>query len=219
MRLLLLVVCVCLALAGASRAEAAAHKLYIVDRSKLVHLSDLVNALPAFQAAVSEDFAPVWGQDVELVVTDDPPADGWTLTVNDTSDTDGALGYHGFDGTHVFARVFAADSVEYGDTWQGCLTHELFELLADPYVDRLALGKRLWLVEVADPVEDDRFNYPREAADGSLVPISDFVTPAWYRRNGHGPFDFRRYVKRPGQILPGGYVSYWTGHGWRQLYG
>jgi hypothetical protein len=118
----------------------------------------------------------------------------------------------------VFGRVFARTTLDFNESWQGVLTHELFELLADPYVNRLVLGPRLWLVEVADPVESDAFNYPRTAADGSLVPISDFVTPAWYSKSARGPFDFRRHVKKRGQVLVDGYASYWTGFRWEQIF-
>ena len=191
--------------------------VYIVPQSVLVHKSDLTNALPAFQAAVSEDFAPYWG-DAHLIVTDTPPSKGWTVLVQDYSDVFGALGYHGLKGDIPFSKVFATDTVGYGETWQGCLTHELFEMLADPYVDRLTLSTRMWLVEVADPVEADAFNYTRIALDGSLVPISDFVTPAWYHKGTHKVYDFKRHVRKPFQILHRGYASYWD-NGWHQLVG
>jgi len=193
--------------------------VYIVPQSVLVHKSDLTNALPAFQAAVSEDFAPLWGQDAHLIVTDTPPSKGWAVLVQDYSDVFGALGYHGLKGDIPFSKVFAADTVGYGETWQGCLTHELFEMLADPYVDRLTLSTRMWLVEVADPVEADAFNYTRTALDGSLVPISDFVTPAWYHKGTHKVYDFKRHVRKPFQILHRGYASYWENNGWHQLVG
>jgi len=193
--------------------------VYIVPQSVLVHKSDLTNALPAFQAAVSEDFAPLWGQDAHLIVTDTPPSKGWAVLVQDYSDVFGALGYHGLKGDIPFSKVFAADTVGYGETWQGCLTHELFEMLADPYIDRLTLSTRLWLVEVADPVEADAFNYTRTALDGSLVPISDFVTPAWYHKGAHKVYDFKRHVRKPFQILHRGYASYWENNAWHQLVG
>lgn len=198
---------------------ATPRSVYIVDRSSVVHVSDLENALPAFQAAVSNDFAPVWGQDAQLVITDAPPAGAWTLYIEDDADVAGALGYHDFASGSVYGRVFVRTTLDYGESWQGVFTHELFEMLADPYIDRLAKGKKLWLVEVADPVEDEAFNYPRRAADGSLVPISDFVTPAWYRKSGRGPYDFRRHVRRRGQVLKGGYASFWTGSNWGQIFG
>lgn len=201
---------------------ATPRSVYIVDLSSVVHLSDLENALPAFQAAVSNDFAPIWGQDATLQVVDAAtrvPKGVWAVYVEDDSPYAGALGYHDYGSGLVYGHVFARTTLDARESWQGCLTHELFEMLADPYIDRIAKGKRLWLVEVADPVESDRFNYGRRGADGSLVPISDFVTPAWYRSAGKGPFDFRRHVRRPGQLLRDGYASFWTGFKWEQVYG
>ena len=89
-------------------------------------------------------------------------------------------------------------------------------MLVDPTIrddgnwGRMALaGKKAWLVEVGDPVEDSRFSYTRDG-----VTLSDFVTPAWYRGGSKGPWDFTGAVKRPFQILGGGYAWYVKNGGW-----
>lgn len=199
-----------------AHAHAAREPVYLVDRSTLVHQENLLASLPAFQAA-ADQFARYWERDAQLIVSNDPPAGAWRIVVDDRSDNEGVLGYHGI-GRAPYAMVYARTAIEAGDTWQGTLTHELFEMLADPYIDRLALGSKLWLVEVCDPVEADRYNYALGATDGSLVPISDFVLPSWFRKHGKPPFDFARHVRRPEQILHGGYVSYWENGMWNQLF-
>lgn len=195
--------------------------VYIKNDSSTVSDAALANALPAFQAAVSRDFAPYWSVDAKLVVTDTPPEGGWVIDLLDYTDSPGALGYHdGSKDLTPYARVFAATSREYKCSWQSVLTHELFEMLADPWIDHFAQGWHLWLIEVADPVEDAQFDYFRRGADGKRVRISDFVTPAWYRRIAkRGPFDFGRHVKRKGQVLEGGYASFLTGDTWNFIFG
>jgi hypothetical protein len=42
------------------------------------------------------------------------------------------------------------------------------------------------------------------------------VTPLWFRPRHVGPYDFRGYIKRPLQLLPGGYISFWENGVWHQ---
>lgn len=217
MKRLLLVALAALCVTGS--AHAAARTVYVVDQSTVVHVSDLENALPAFQAAVSNDFAPVWGQDAQLELTDAAPAGAWTIYVQDNSTMPGALGFHNFANGNVYARVFVRTTLNWNVAWQAVFTHELFEMLADPYIDRLTLGPRLYLVEVSDPVEEDAFNYSLPDAGGNPTPISDFVTPAWYSKRTRGPFDFARHVAKRGEVLFGGYVSWWQDGAWHQAFG
>jgi hypothetical protein len=77
---------------------------------------------------------------------------------------------------------------------------------------------RLYAYEVCDACEDDSFGY---TIDGVLV--SDFVYPAWFesfRKAGSTQFDRQRHIRRPFDLLRGGYIGYFDvtgGHGWQQL--
>lgn len=182
--------------------------------SQYVTTADLQAALPAFQTAVSRDFAPAWGQDATLFVGDPahPSPATMTITVSDTPDCLGCGGYH--DRTarrQPYAKVFWLPD----ESWQLILTHELFEMLADPQANRYArYHDRTWLVEVGDPVESGFYAY----RIGGVV-ISDFILPAWYDAGATGPYDFAGALRRPGQVGRHGYASWRTDDGrWHQVF-
>jgi hypothetical protein len=88
-------------------------------------------------------------------------------------------------------------------------SHEACEMLVDPEGTRFQqVGLRNYLVEVCDPCERISYTY------GPLgVPVSDFITPAWYGISGMGD----HLGKNPAlNLLPGGYVSWIEGGHWWQ---
>src|SRR4249919_728666 len=179
-------------IAGASPVVA-----YVGNHSAEVTNADIANSLPAFQTAVSRDFAPVWGTDA--VLTTDPAAEqtaNMLVYVNDEPDCWGCLGYHDVVLGRPTSYVFADLAEQYHDSWQLILTHELFEMLADPWINRYAIwSHRTWLVEVCDQVEDGYYAY----RIGPVV-ISDFIFPKWFDSRLKGPVDFTHGLKRSGQI-------------------
>src|SRR5204863_164959 len=69
--------------------------------------------------------------------------------------------------------------------------------------------------ETADAVEEVEFTIRG-------IPMSDFVYPAWFegfRKPNSAQFDYGRKVKRPFQILPGGYMSVFKNGRWTQVFG
>jgi len=210
-----------------AHAATGTRTIYVTNGSTMVTDAELADALPAFQQALDQDFAPEWGADatlVQLPAGATVPAGGWSIAISDEPDVFGAAGYHDIGAGHVpFARVFADTGLE----WQVTFTHELWEMLADPYCDRTAspaklgehtkAGQALYALEVADPVEDQSFAYSRPGADGAPVPISDFVTERWFDGEGGGRFDFAGHVKHALQILTNGYITEYTGGGWTRL--
>jgi hypothetical protein len=178
--------------------------------------ADVVAALPSFQTAISRDFARVWGTDATL--TTDPAfavtAD-MEIIVDDNAPDCGCLGYHDVVGKRPVSYIYAETGAKYNESWQLTFTHETFEMLVDPWVNRFAnWNGRTWLVEVADQVESGFYAY---TIDG--VVISDFITPRWFSPNLRGPFDFTHGLKRAGQIGRHGYASYWLGGAWGQVFG
>jgi hypothetical protein len=195
--------------------------LYLTNHSSVVTDAAVEDALPAFQAAVSTDFKKHWntGATLKFIGQQTPPTGAWWLALLDDSDQAGALGYHETDANDTpDGKVFAKTDLDYGYSLQVTLTHELFELLADPRIARCeqTSATQMYALEVGDPVEADQYAYTRPSATGVPVKISDFITERWFDTSlTTGPFDFAGHLTKPLQLLPGGYVSIFvSGKGW-----
>lgn len=193
--------------------EPHAVPVYVVNRSQ-VPTWKLNDYLPAFQAALDEDFGPVWNVYGRLELVDQLPEDGMGIELVDVADLNCFLcaGYHELIGHRPHSIV----GVGTGVPWPLVFTHEAEEMLVDPYIDRASFLARcshytctsdaFYLVEVADPVESVKFAYTRTSPRGRGVLISDFVTPAWYTEQGGDLLDFTGHVHRHHEILDGGYI-------------
>src|SRR2546423_12179300 len=98
-----------------------------------------------------------------------------------------------------------------------------WEMMVNPYLAGMASVRpktrtRVYALETADPVEGAPFVYVRQSASGKPVQISDFVTPAWFRRDSEGPWDFTGATKRPLQLLQDGYQLWLHNGNWDALY-
>jgi hypothetical protein len=191
--------------------------VYIRNQSSLPQ-SELVDALPAFQRAVDEDFGPAWNTSARLRL-DAPLAGSWVIDLVDAPDCIFCAGYHTVKNHRPYGVVGVADDDP--QFWQLVFTHELFEILADPFANRGALVKpskvspyRWYALEVCDPVEALLWAYRGISASGRAVYISDFVTEDWFRRGSKGPFDFTHKVSRPLKVLEDGYQLVWSGGDW-----
>jgi hypothetical protein len=175
--------------------------------------------LPAMQRQVSLDFRAYWSVDCQLkfLTRDSPLPNGWwQISVTDNPDQAGALGYHELSsrGTPL-GKVFAGLDLQSGASWTVTLSHELLEMLADPWINWCAQGEdgRIYALEVCDAVEADSLGYE---IDGVLV--SDFITPCWFEPTPADRVDFKRRIVKPLELASGGYVSVLdAGGGWTQL--
>ena len=180
---------------------------------------DLDILIKALQAYVSQHVAPVWGTNAHLVRSDGFVPGAWSLVFLDDADAPGALAYHdltpdGLPESKVFLRTLLGS----GETVSGAASHELVEMLVDPGLNLLSLGPdgtSAYAYESADPVEELHF-----AVNG--LPMSDFVYPAYFE-SYHAPgsvlFDHLGCVRRPFEILPGGYQSVYKDGGWTEYFG
>lgn len=197
-------------------ATTSAQTIYVSNASSNVTDASVLDGLPAFQAAADFDFAPAWNQRADLVFLpagEVAPAGAWTLNLADDSDVSGAAGYHSITRADVpYGRVFTRS----GLNWQLVFTHELFEILADPHVDRATFlwpsflwsePSKFFLLEVGDPVERQKWAYTRPSPSGAPVVISDFVTERWFDCQGGAPLDFANHVRHCRHLLDGGYAS------------
>lgn len=195
----------------------------VVNRTSVLSDVQLQNVVPAYQAFVTQDLAPVWNVSAELVFVgeNDPvPPGAWPLSHEDTTDTPGAGGYHLDDRGRVMGRVFVKDAIEAGEAWSIDGSHELAEMLVDPSAGtdpsvfvalRGEWARWQCLPEVCDACEGDQFGYHRPGADGSAVPLSDFVLPEYFFMRptpANGAYDFRGHLLSPAPaLLPDGYLG------------
>jgi len=205
-------------------------KVSIINESTVLTDQQVNAAVPAFQTQVSQDFASAWGINADLTFVgggQQPDANSWWLVILDNSDQAGALGYHDYTPAGLpIGKAFAATDLQFGLKWQITATHELLEMLADPDINLAALAPdlnqahplRLYAREVCDACEADQFGY-----DINGTPVTDFVYPAWFesfRAPNSTQFDQANKIKKPFQLLKGGYIGILRltgGEGWTQI--
>ena len=111
-----------------------ATEILIINQCSVLSDANVQAVIPAVQAQVSEDFAPIWKADATLQFLGRGhrvPRGVWPLYLLDHSDQPGALGYHLDEHGRIEGKVFAADDQRYGVSWTVDLTHELLEMLGD----------------------------------------------------------------------------------------
>lgn len=185
----------------------------VINQSTLVGDALCKVVVHSLQVQITRDFAPLWNIIGELHFfskTDTVPADYWQMVLLDNADQAGALGYHDLTTTGLpLGKVFVATSSQDKVAWSTTLSHELLEMLVDPYLDECSLFQKsdgsaaLYALEVADPVEADSY------AIGDVA-VSNFVLPEWFENfapNHQKKFDFLGKLTAPFTMTPGGYCS------------
>jgi hypothetical protein len=180
----------------------------LVPEGVNVELAEIVRVAAALQKQVARDFTPIW--DIPATVDgfarlEDVPLGYWPVLV--VRDVAGAAGVHLDRNGQPFALV------EAGDSWSLTASHEILEMLADPFGNRLVAsaspdpeqGRVEILVEVCDPPEDAEFAY---LVNGVLV--SDFYTPQYFDpvKRPEAIYDFTGAITAPREVLRGGYLSW-----------
>jgi len=179
---------------------------------------DFGRLIATLQTFVDEYFVPVWGTPARLVKTTTFRKGAWAIAFLDRADVANALGYHDLtpDGLPL-SKVFVQSTLAAGQKVSVTACHELAEMLVDPAINLCSTGPNnlMYAYETADAVEEVEFSI-------GGIPMSDFVYPAWFegfRKPGSAQFDYSRRVKRPFQILPGGYMSVFKNGRWTQIFG
>jgi hypothetical protein len=184
-------------------------RIALVSETELVPLSDLVRVSAAVQKQVTDDFAPVWGigatVDPFAAVADVPPG-YWPVVVRD----DIGLNIAGAHTADAQDKPFALVAFR-EDDWPLSVSHEVLEMLADPWGKEFVTGPSLlpgqgtveYLAEVCDPCQGADSGY---SVNG--VVVADFVLPAYYKAFGAGRYSFAGNILAPREVLPGGYVSW-----------
>lgn len=196
-----------------------AANLALVSEVPDVELSELNRVAAAIQKQIIRDFAPIWNLEAGITAFARPqevPVDYWIVTLC-YSVPDGSGGHRDADGR-------PAAFVEWTDDWSLTASHEVLEMLADPWGKRLVAGPSLkpdqgrveYLVEVADPCQSPDYAY---TVNGEMV--SDFYTPQFFDPVAADGvrYSFSGKITGPRQILPGGYISWFDSasqHWWQQ---
>jgi hypothetical protein len=182
--------------------------------------ADVKRIVAALGKQLLNDFGPAWHTGAHLKFVDSkskPPAGAWVIALLDSSDVAGALGYHDLTPAGLpLGKVFAGTDRQYGQKVSVTLSHELLEMLSDPWISLTAQADdgRFFAWENCDAVEADGLGY---TIDG--VTVSDFVLPAWFG-HGSGPVDHQGHLSHPLELAPGGYISVFdpqSGQGWQQV--
>jgi hypothetical protein len=204
----------------------------LVSLTRDISTRELLQAGAAVQKQLTRDFSPIWGLPATLDTFADlssVPSDYHPIVVfGDAQDLvgqlDAAIGpelaadlIDDFErdrlaGLHLNAftrQPFAL--VEASDAWSVVISHEVIEMIADPYGNRLlaashpldASERVKYLLEVCDPCQS--VWYPVNG-----VPVSDFYTPRYFDPVGiaGGRYSFTGQITRPLEILDGGYLSW-----------
>lgn len=180
--------------------------------------ADLVRIAAAIDRQVKEHFGPAYGVAAEVMFTTEPEPTDWIVGMFKDADQPGALGDHDTTPHGLpLAKVFPLLDAQDGANLSTTISHEVMEMLADPYL-RLAAqddSGRFWAYECADAVEQDEYEI-----DG--VKVSNFVLPHYFEPPpdlAGVKLDWLGLVKTPGEIRPGGYMQWFDSQsGWNQVF-
>jgi hypothetical protein len=195
----------------------------IINESTVATDGEVAAAVGAIGVQIARDYAPAYGVGASLHFyakgNKGLPAGMWWLAVLDNSDQANALGYHDLTSAGLpLGKVFAVADRQAGDSLSVTVSHEVLEMLGDPFINLTAqMGDgKFYAFEMCDAVEADGLGY---AIDG--VEVSDFVLPAYFQGAITGAkFDFGGHLTGAcPQIAAQGYLSVYdpvTGR-WSQI--
>lgn len=198
----------------------------LISESRRVSQADLLKVSAALQKQAIRDLGPIWQISATVDAfekLEDVPPGYWPIIIMDDIGFDGAAGIHLDRNGQPFALVTASDD---RDVWSLTCSHELLEMLVDPFGNRVVpgdspdstQGRVDFLVEVSDPSEAAEFGY---TCNGILV--SDFYTPQFFDPVGASGvrYSFTGAIKTPRDVLKGGYLSWFepeSGHWFQETW-
>ena len=193
----------------------------LVDSSGQIDPDELSQVAGALNEQVQADFAPRWHVAATVGAYPSAPEGTWRIEVVAEMDQPGALGYHSDDHHQPFAKVLYQPG-----QWSVTASHELLEMLGDPWGNRLHGADALpgwegssprvrYLVELCDPCE--AFTYQVGGVD-----MSDFLIPVFYRSSQRAVAGYSQTgnLTSPLEVADGGYITFLdpaTGHLWQRF--
>lgn len=200
--------------------------LALIDQSGDVPLEELQVLAGSLSEQITRDFAPIWQVNASVGAYTSPPANTWAVEIQAELDQPGALGYHTDQNNQPVAYV------KYTSDYSTTISHEVLEMLADPYGNRMHgalipynttpeqfgmtdVNQQVqYLLEVCDPCEAKSYSVGQNL-------LSDFLIPDWYFQSPQvGKFSsFAGGCLRPREVADGGYVSFGNPSGdWWQVF-
>ena len=191
----------------------------LVDKTGEIDLDLVHSAAMALNLQVTRDLPQFWPVSATVMYLPNPdkvPAGVWPVQLVKTLPPDEG-GFHSDKHKQPYSKVIASKS---DNTWTIDASHEILEMLVDPYGNRMhssvaikvvrgkivdGTGQFGYLVEACDPCEDNSYAYTING-----IAVSDFITPHFYDPvvTEGTRYSFTGAVKAPRQILPGGYISW-----------
>lgn len=152
----------------------------------------------------------------------------WLVYVTEKYRHTGASGYHTLKngvpvaycspkaagrlfGTYIKALVVKGKTIHgelYSPGLVSVICHEVAEMLVDPYITTISsedFKGRKWLIEVCDHVFG---SYQVYKSSGTNCVLPDITTPAFYDKNGVGPYSLFNATVAPFIMTKKGY-AYW----------
>ena len=202
----------------------------VVNHSATLADEEVQAALRAVNRQIADDFEPYWSLGARLRLEGrsrkapkaNEPADmrgDAVLYLWDKANVRDAIGVHNRNARGIpYGFVFTEISKELGEPWSVTLSHEALEMIGDPEVNLLVMGRH------PDPSEDrdvfhwfemcDAVQAESYAIDG--VAVSNFVLPLYFTGGNErgGRNDFLSLAKgrkglRSFGVNPGGYVGFY----------
>jgi hypothetical protein len=191
----------------------------VVNKSSLP-LEDVTPVVNAINYQIQKHLSYYWEATGYVAAIQDGkpiPADHYVLELEDKIADPTLGGVHYFNERgRVFATVPVQQPVIKDDgtrvPWSLSLSHEILEMIIDPYGERTFQARSLdgetlvdYLAEVCDPCQ--HLMHARMIND---VVVSDFYTREYFDTSAgnHGPFSAYKTITKPLEILPGGYLCW-----------
>ena len=191
----------------------------LVDKTGKLDAGLVHSAALALNLQVTRDLPQFWPVTATVSYLPDPhkiPAGVWPVQLV-KSLPPGEGGYHADKHKQPYSKVIASPD---DNTWTIDASHEILEMLVDPYGNRMqssvaieivrrkiedGTGQFGYLVESCDPCEANSYGYTING-----IAVSDFITPHFYDplATPGTRYSFCGHIKEPRQILPGGYISF-----------